>query len=90
MKKTYQKPFARNLGEVFLFSEGQQECSTGSAATGFCRNGDYASLGCRNGNSNVLGEGCRDGNLNAGVGGAHCENGGLNQTGLCFSGSIAN
>jgi hypothetical protein len=87
MKKKYEKPFARNLGEGLQASFGQILCTAGSTDTGLCTNGDAAGGGCDNGNQNVSGLGCTNGNNNAGAPGFSCINGNNNLTGGCAGGS---
>jgi len=75
MKKSYEKPFVRDLGEDLLSSTGQQLCSAGS--TDFeisCTNGNRAQTNCHNGNTNLTGFGCHNGNNNS-SGPGTCGNG---------------
>jgi hypothetical protein len=87
MKKTYEKPFARNLGENPETSFGQIICAAGSTDTGICSNGDNAGGGCSNGNQNITGLGCTNGSNNAGAPGYNCLNGNNNETCGCNSGN---
>jgi len=86
MKKSYEKPFVRDLGKGLQSSSGQFLCTAGSTVTGTCSNGEAAGAGCTNGNKNISGAGCRNGNNNAGGPGFSCINGNNNETQGCASG----
>lgn len=87
MKKIYEKPFVRDLGEGMHTSIGQYLCTAGSTDTGICSDGQYAGGGCNNGNWNRAGQGCTNGSHNAGDPGGACHNGNNNSTGGCGNGS---
>lgn len=87
MKRSYEKPFVRDLGEGLQSSSGQfLSCEAGSTDTGVCDNGDNAGGGCANGNWNRSGLGCVNGNNNTGGPGYNCINGNNNETQGCVSG----
>ena len=90
MKRSYEKPFVRDLGEGLQSSSGQYTCAPGSTDTGICNTGDYAGGGCNNGNWNRSGLGCDNGNMNAGDPAFGCQNGNSNETFSCNGGSGAN
>ncbi len=77
MKARYQKPVARNLGEIIFDVEGY--CQKGSVATGSgtnCDNGGIASGGCGSGfNPSGNNSPCRSGGVASYPGDAGCTTG---------------
>jgi len=77
MKKAYEKPLARNLGEILPTAHGY--CQKGSVASGLgtnCGSGGAASGGCGNGfNPSGNNSACREGGLASYPIGSNCSAG---------------